>query len=373
MQVKIEKLITGGLGLAHDSGKTLFVKDALPGEEVVCSLIQEKKNYSLYKCEKVLSESADRITPQCNYYGKCGGCDFAILDAKASAYAKEEIVKDNIARLGHVNYPYTVLPPLYSSLSGYRNRVRFHVDLKKEEIGFLANKDSKLIPLSNCPCLTERLNALLKTKVEILQEARKIKHEKGLNRYGYVEVPLLDGNEQVSFGNDSVKVLNYSVDSSCFFQSNIKVLPSMLDAVKNEVYGNTIMDLYSGVGTFSALFPEKKVFAVEKFKGCLKYAKENAPNAISVTDDVFLWAKKQRKEKIDTIIVDPPRVGLQKEVPSLLLSFSPKRIIYVSCDSVTLSRDIPLFFPYKVQKLQVFDLYPGSHHEESAVVLSRID
>ncbi len=371
MHVKIEKLITGGLGLAHLDDRTIFVKDALPSEVVECSLVQEKKNYSLYQCEKVLIQSPERITPQCKYYGLCGGCDLANLSAKASASAKEAIVKDNIVRIGKVDYPYETLPSLYSTLDDYRIRVRFHVDLKNKRIGFLREKDSTLIAIDHCPCLTKALNDLLRTKKEILEVAKRIKLEKGTNRYGYVEVPLLEGSDGISFGSNRVKVLDYTVDATCFFQSNIKVLPAMLESVKAEAIGETIMDLYSGVGTFSHLFPDKKVYAVEKYKGCLQYSKLNAPHAHSVTDDVFVWAKRKTREDIDTIIVDPPRVGLQKEVPALLLSFNPKRIIYVSCDSVTLARDIPLFLPYKVKKLQVFDLYPGSHHEECMVVLER--
>lgn len=371
MHVKIEKLITGGLGLAHLDDKTIFVKDTLPSEEVECTLVQEKKNYSLYQCTKVLTQSPDRITPQCKYYGLCGGCDFAHLTAKASALAKEAIVKDNLSRIGKVDYPYLALPSLYSTLDDYRIRVRFHVDLKNKQIGFLREKDPTLVSIDHCPCLTKGLNALLRTKREILEVAKRIKLEKGANRYGFVEVPLLEGDDGISFGRNRVKVLGYTVDATCFFQSNIKVLPQMLESVKRETIGDTIMDLYSGVGTFSHLFPDKTVYAVEKYKGCLQYSKLNAPHAHSVTEDVFVWAKRKQREEIDTIIVDPPRVGLQKEVPALLLSFTPKRIIYISCDSVTLSRDIPLFWPYKVKKLQVFDLYPGSHHEECMVVLER--
>ena len=148
----------------------------------------------------------------------------------------------------------------------------------------------------------------------------------------------------------------------------------MFDFVRENVVGNKIMDLYSGVGTFSALFEGsgKSVIAVERQKECLRLSEKNAPSARSITDDVFKFASKT-KTKVDTVIVDPPRVGLDKGVPELIMSFEPKRIIYISCDSVTLSRDLPKFDKYTPTLARVFDFYPGSSHIETAIVLSRID
>ena len=130
------------------------------------------------------------------------------------------------------------------------------------------------------------------------------------------------------------------------------------------------MDLYSGVGTFSALFEGsgKTVYAVERQKECLALSRVNAPSAISFSDDVAVWGRKSGRH-VDTVIVDPPRVGLDKGVPEMISSWQAERIIYVSCNSVTAARDIPLFDGYRVEKVKVFDFYPGSSHEEVAVVL----
>ena len=136
--------------------------------------------------------------------------------------------------------------------------------------------------------------------------------------------------------------------------------------------GFTIMDLYSGVGTFSALFEGsgKKVFAVEREKECLYLAKKNAPSAISFSADVALWGRKN-KERADTIIVDPPRTGIGDEALSMILSWKPERIIYVSCNSATAARDIGRMKGYRAIKARVFDFYPGTGHDESAYVIVR--
>ena len=132
------------------------------------------------------------------------------------------------------------------------------------------------------------------------------------------------------------------------------------------------MDLYSGVGTFSALFENsgRKVFAVERDRECLYLAKKNAPSAVSFSSDVALWGRKN-KERAETIIVDPPRTGIGEEALSLILSWKPERIIYVSCNSATAARDIGRMAGYKVTKAKVFDFYPGTGHDESAYVIDR--
>ena len=134
------------------------------------------------------------------------------------------------------------------------------------------------------------------------------------------------------------------------------------------------MDLYSGVGTFSRLFEGsgKTLYAVEREKRCLELSRKNAPSAKSFTDDVAVFSKKVRYS-MDTVIVDPPRVGLASSVVDMMMKWNPERIIYVSCDSTTFCRDYKLMKDrYRISKARVFDFYPGSSHEESAFVLDRI-
>ena len=162
------------------------------------------------------------------------------------------------------------------------------------------------------------------------------------------------------------------MSANVFFQSNPRVLPKLFDFVKEHTIGDNVMDLYSGVGTFSALFEGsgKTVYAVERQKECLALARINAPSAISFSDDVAIWGRKSGRH-VDTVIVDPPRVGLDKGVPEMISSWKPERIIYVSCNSVTAARDLPLFTGYRIDRVKVFDFYPGSSHEEIAAVLVR--
>ena len=105
---------------------------------------------------------------------------------------------------------------------------------------------------------------------------------------------------------------------------------------------------------------------------CLELSKKNAPSAISFTDDCARWGKNKGKH-VDTVIVDPPRTGLDRDVISLLEEWKPERIIYISCNPVTASRDLALFSSYYPIKAKVFDCYPGSSHVETVVLMSRVN
>ena len=379
MLISVEKIASGGLGLAHmQDGKTIFLPGTLPGEEVFCSKIKDKKSYLEGEDIKIIKSSPLRVDPACPYSNICGGCDFDYVSPSTSATLKEEIVKDNLKRVGKLETLPPFLPPSFSPTGEKcRSRVRVHVSLKERKVGFLRAKSDTLIPIKHCLRLEDKLNEVLENGEEFVRSSFSRIISKGVNKKtSLVEVNLFASDDKVLIESDegirTIDNIPYHVRGDVFFQNAPSLLPSLFTFVKENTVGERVMDLYSGVGTFSALFEksDKHVIAVERQKECLALAKKNAPSAISYTGAVELWGK-QNKEKVDTVIVDPPRVGLDKGVPQMISEWNPKRIIYVSCNSVTLSRDIPLFTSYLPIKAKLFDFYPGSAHEESAVVLER--
>ena len=367
-------------GLGYDDGKTVIVEGALTGEEVQYEKITEKKGMIEGRVREIITSSPLRVTPVCPYYGVCGGCDFQIVGERDSAYIKEEIVKDTMKRVGKLDTLPSFDPPAYSSFNNYRIRCRVHVDVKTKRQGFLKANSNQLVDISYCPALEEKLNRLLSERGgDIYRRARELMFENRVNRdTGFVEVPLFSGDSLVSMSDKSVDItvggIKYSASASVFFQSNPKLLESMSAFVKENVVGEDIMDLNSGVGTFSALFngENKRVYAVERERKCLELSKKNAPSAISFTDDCARWGKSRGKH-VDTVIVDPPRTGLDREVISLIEGWKPERIIYISCNPVTASRDLAIFSSYYPVKAKVFDCYPGSSHIETVVLMSRVN
>lgn len=166
----------------------------------------------------------------------------------------------------------------------------------------------------------------------------------------------------------------FFVTSEVFFQSNRYLTAALGEYVADKAIGTSVMDLYSGVGTFSAFLaqPGRRIVAVERQKQCLQLAKKHLGDCEFYTDAVEVWAKRQYPS-VDTVVVDPPRTGLDQGVPSLIASWKPQRIVYVSCNSVTLARDLQRFASegYTVTTVRVFDLYPQTFHHEVVVVLDR--
>ena len=377
MRLKVEKIVTDCLGLSHDeSGRTVLIRGALPGEVVECTILGGARGVLKAAVVDVLEPSSMRRVPICPYYGLCGGCSFQIVSEHDSASIKESIVCDNLLRIGKLSELPPFEEPAFGDERGYRHRARFHVSLRDRHWGFMARESNEIIHIDNCPLLSSRLDALLRDGRELIEAARKAMFENRA-KGGIAEVSAFAGDDDVSLGSEPVTItigdIRYLVSASVFFQSNPRVLPELLSFVRDNARGNVVMDLYSGVGTFSALFEgrSRRVYAVEKDRRCLALSEKNAPSAFSFTSDVAAWKRKETAVP-DTVIVDPPRVGMSREALSLIASFGAGRIIYVSCDSATAARDISNLREYSVTKARVFDFYPGSGHEESAFVLDRI-
>lgn len=376
MPLRIEKAVTDGLGLAHnDNGRIVLVEGVLPGELVEERIIEESRGTIRAEATRILEASPMRRAPFCPYYGKCGGCNFQIINEEDSAAIKEDIVKDNLLRIGHFDTLPPFDSPVYGSAERYRHRARFHVSIRTKDWGFMAKRTNEIVRIDDCPLLSEKLSLMLKDGNAIIAASRQAVFENRTSG-GIAEVSAFEGDEEVSTGENSVCItvcgIPYMVSANVFFQSNPRLLPELFEYIKTHVVGNIIMDLYSGVGTFSALFEGdgKTVYAVERDKRCLMLSKKNAPSARSFTSDVGEWTKKSGV-KPDTIIVDPPRTGMARDAISIISSFGAERIIYVSCNSVTASRDLALFEGYSLDRARVFDFYPGTGHEESAFILTR--
>ncbi|MBZ4673977.1 MAG: (Uracil-5)-methyltransferase, partial [Spirochaeta sp.] len=332
MAYQIEKLIQGGAGLAaSEEGKRILVMDVLPGEVVELGDFQEKSGYIRSTLQTILQASEERTTPPCPYWGVCGGCDFQYAKDEAQGILKEGIVLDNIKRLGGIDPASFRTERLETGPAwGYRNRVRFHVDIAARKVGFLGRKSKSLVPIDHCPILCEKLNALLENPDRLFKAARTLMFSNKGGRSGFIEVPAFCGDDDVSLLDEVVKTTvgghTFFVAASVFFQSNQYLLPALTSYVASHAVGDTVMDLYSGVGTFSAFLQQqgRRVIAVERQRQCLSLAKRHTPDCEFYSEPVERWAK-ERKGSVDTVVVDPPRVGLDASLPSLIASWKSRR------------------------------------------------
>jgi 23S rRNA (uracil1939-C5)-methyltransferase len=379
MHLRVDAVVSQGRGLALDAkGKQVLVRDALPGEVVQVEVEREHRSYTLATTTEVLEPHPRRIAPPCPYWGICGGCDFQYADQAFQAELKETIVIDALSRTGKVAPDsYRLEEQVTGSGWAYRSRARFFVDLGAKQAGFMARGSNTLVDIDHCPVVTDSLNALLADPKPLFEAARAQMFANKISKSGLVEVPAFGWEDRTALLDKEITIevgsRSFALSSTVFFQSNVTLLGAMGEYVSSLVKGERVMDLYSGVGTFAAFLDqgERKVIAVERQRRCLDFARRNAPHALFYTESAESWAQRQRGG-VDTVIVDPPRVGLDATLPSLIASWKPKRIIYVSCNEASLARDVQRFADqgYSVQSLRLFDLYPQTFHTESVVLLA---
>lgn len=353
MIVKIESLNHQGLGITRVNDKVTFVEQALPGETVDIKVTEEKKKYNLAKIQTIIEKNPNRIEPICPYYEECGGCDFGHVNYETELKYKKEKVENILKKYAHIDVNIEITPS--DKVYNYRNKITLHK--QNEKIGLVKKNSSEVIEIKECKLVNEKINEILHNKPK-----------EGIIRTNGKEI-ILNENENITINIDKYK---FKVNLNSFFQINPYTYEKMFNHIKKLISSNDVLlDLYSGVGVFSILLSEncKKIYGIEINENSYKNALENKKvNNLENID--FMLGKVEDnlpkiKEKIDTIIVDPPRNGLSKTTIKQIININPKKIIYVSCNPMTLSRDLNLLNSnYNLESIKAFDMFPKTNHVE---------
>lgn len=362
VQVRIEKLIPGGKGLARLDGKVVFVPFVLPGEMVEIKIVEEKKNFCEAELVSVIEASEARVSPECSHYLKCGGCNMQHMNYDTQLKTKSEFAQNLLERNGGIKRDGIVIVP--STPFHYRNRIQVHI--AKGLKGFKERAGNKIISIDECPVVTGGINRYLSQK-EVDQDEERLTVFGKENWFSTEKE-----KEEVHITLNEKKIY---FDSALFFQSNISILPELSDYLNKKVEGKTLLDLYSGVGLLSSMVENKfkKINVVEINKLVEPYIDRN----LQVRHDFYpmsveSWVSDKKIDKrADTIIVDPPRTGLTKKVRTFLSRSKAKVIIYVSCDPATMARDLKELVSekYELSDYRLFDFYPQTSHMEAVAVL----
>ena len=424
LTLRIEKMVQGGEGLARlDDGRVCFIAGALPGELCKVHLTFQKKDFSRGRVVEVIEASPDRVKPRCMLYGKCGGCSLQHLASEKQAEYLEKVERENFRRLAHAELPEDFVIHTGGAW-GYRNRARVvfrgsnrvavpvnrsadsaahEGSAKRTAFGFRGEESNNIVPFENCPVLTGALNDFLSGPAAELIKSGS--HELDVNIFdnGKGEIsfyyPGMRKSEFDAHAVSHVEIAGRKIeaDASVFFQSNLGLLPELVEAVRKAVddglasgkaTNDWLIDLFSGVGFFACILQDKfkKITTVEREEGCLKHAKVNlsvsaaartAESRSPVIENVSAPAEDWLLENVvdvpATLIVDPPRTGLPKEALEAIIKSSVNRLIYVSCDPVTLARDYAKFAEagFALSHAEGFAFYPQTPHLEMMFVLSR--
>ncbi len=397
VELRIEKMVQGGDGMARlPDGRVCFVQGALPGELCKVLLTFQKKDFTRGRAVEIVEPSPDRVTPRCPLFGKCGGCSLQHLSSEKQTSYLERVERENFRRLAHADLPDDFKIHVGSPW-GYRNRARVVLcenssgSLAQARYGFRLQESNKVVAFENCPVLTPALNEFLKSGANGLRERELNIFDNGDGHVSY----YYRGMPEEEFKKNSVSVTTVcnrkiQSDASVFFQSNLGLLPSLVESVRKAVEEGIangdasdawLIDLFSGVGFFASLLCDKfkRVTTVERDEGCLKHAEANLLPCRgktlleNISAPAEEWLTQNVVDVPATLIVDPPRTGLPPEALEAIVKSSVNRLIYVSCDPVTLARDYAKFASagFSLKKAEGFAFYPQTPHLEMMFVLNR--
>jgi 23S rRNA (uracil1939-C5)-methyltransferase len=430
MRLTIEKIVYGGNGLAYqsspDSAGAVFVPLTLPGEVVEARITKQAANFSDAELDGVIQASQSRVRPRCVHFGACGGCQYQHASYATQLELKKEILQETLERAGLDAMPSIEVKAADSW--EYRNRIRLRVAEfdGRIRVGYLRRGSAEFLPVQMCPIAAPLLwraaDALIKVTgdasswVSATEEVeffatpdekalqmtifvrREVKDFVGFCETLQKQLPELAGAgvaviensgrgrkvQRVRAGstwgasgvNYIVRDESYWISRGGFFQVNRYVVELLVDLVTKGRSGHLAWDLYAGVGLFSQILARTfdEVIAVEAAaEDLLRSFRGKGRRAIASTTVTFLRQAALERERPELVVVDPPRAGLGSEVCSLLTRIKPGEIVYVSCDPATLGRDLRTMVDsgYKLQNLQMVDMFPQTFHQETVAVLRR--
>jgi 23S rRNA (uracil1939-C5)-methyltransferase len=378
--VSIEKLSTGGDGIARHQNIVVFVPLTAPGDLVKIKITELKKTFARAELISVLSPSPHRITPDCRYYGRCGGCNWQHLKYDFQLSTKELLVREQFqTQFGSVAQSMPFLPIIQSKNQfGYRNRIQMHFNETSQSgltsFGFFEHKSHALVEVDKCLIADEKVSDLIsKTRSSI--ETKRPKNNR-------VQLFLnKNGDAQADWG---IEDTFYSDFSQVNIDINDQIVTCVVDFFKTSKLTKFI-DLYSGSGNFS--FPLYRSAAkvsgigVELGSKSLGRAKDRAieenissKNLKFYCSDVEKWLARNPFERDSFVIVDPPRAGLSTNTALWLGQQSPSRFAYLSCNPSTLARDLKIITDASQNKLRIvhiqpYDMFPQTDHTEVLVFL----
>lgn len=409
IQISLTTQTYGGQAIGRYDGKAVFVPFALPGEIVRARIVEERKNFTRAELVEVVKASPRRIAPKCRHFTHCGGCHYQHLAYSEQLTTKTEILRDQLTRIGKIeNPPVRNMIPCPSEWN-YRNHIQFHLD-ENAKLGFIsaqadpARPESPLnvLPITECHLPEEALNALWPTlefepgapiervslragdELMLVLESEQVEAPE-MELESDISVVHLVAEDPIILAGDDFIVIEvlgqpFKVSAGSFFQVNTAMAAEMVKHLLEVLpftAKTTLLDVYCGVGLFSAFFAPrvKKVIGIElATSSCEDFAANLDP-----FDNVDLYEAAAEEvlpalqEYAELVILDPPRAGLDKAVIDALVASHPETIAYVSCDPATLARDAARLIAggYKLKQVTPFDLFPQTYHIESISIFEK--
>lgn len=385
-----------------DDGRVVFVAGALPGERVRVSLPEAGKPPLRATLAEMLAPSHRRVEPRCRHYGRCGGCHLQHASYEAQLAMKRQLVTDQLRRLGKFDDAAALVRPVIGMVNpwAYRNQARFSI--ADTRAGFRRRDSSVVEVIEECPVLVPRLQEAVAGGLQVAGTAGEVTLRASASTGMAQAVPqdAVPGFAVDDLFEEELLGRRFRVSPGSFFQVNTaresRELPQaingeardgewsiaellvllVLDRLPQGRLG-TVVDAYSGVGTFTAFLAKRAetVVGIESSEPAMKDAHHNTHRLRNIK---YRLAPVERTlpslaGPIDAVVLDPPRAGLHGRVTEALVRLESPRVVYVSCDPATLARDARRLVDggFTLDCVEPLDMFPQTSHIECVATFSR--
>lgn len=384
VKTEIRDTAYGGYGVGSmPDGKVVFVPHTVQGDVVKFKVTEDKGNFLYGSLEDIVEASEFRTESYCPHIGECGGCVFGHIDKAKVLELKAGFIKTALER-NRIKHPEIEIIP--SEYSEFRNRATFRV--RDGKIGFYKFKSNDFIPIEDCPVIKKSMVEKAKEAAADIKGRSYIyvtENEKG-ESLARTEFPLKSkySFEGLKAGDKAIgrKHLGYDtrygtfyVGFNSFLQGNRYISNHLQDFVLENAEGRRGLEFYCGSGYLTLPMARKceKIDAIESYAPAIRLAERTKLKNVQWHITPSERIRNMGHRKVDMVVADPPRTGMDKEVCRYIKDSGAAKVIYISCDPNTFARDIArLSDSYKINKLLSLDMFPGSYHVETVALLNKV-
>ena len=399
-EINVYSLDHQGRGIAKKNDKIIFIENSLPDEVVDIEIMFEKKNIMEAKVTNLIQKSKNRVDAKCPYYEQCGGCDLMHINYENQLKFKENKVKDIMNRFAGIDLS-IIKSIIGTNEFSYRNKVTLQV---KEKVGYYKKKSYEIIPINNCLIADSKINKIINSLYNInltnikqiiikatidntmiiFDATGDIAEEEILKVFNNTNIVIKKNNNyKTLLGNnyiiETLGDYKFYISPESFFQVNTNGALNLYSKALeycNLKGDEKVLDLYCGTGTIGMFLARhsKEVVGIELNEQAIKDANKNKElnkiNNISFICGDAGVATKELNYKPDIVVVDPPRSGLNNETINEVLKINAKKIVYVSCDPMTLARDLKILSEnYDIKEITPVDMFANTYHVECVVLM----
>ncbi|HVV18456.1 MAG TPA: TRAM domain-containing protein [Pseudonocardiaceae bacterium] len=392
IEIEVGPVAHGGHCVARSGGRVVFVRHALPGEQVVVEVTEDNGgSFCRADAVRIITPSPDRVDAPCTVArpGGCGGCDWQHAAPAAQRTLKATVVAEQLQRLAGIEWD-VVVEELPGGPLGWRTRERLAVSPEDGRAGLRAHRSHRVVPLADCPiAVPGLLSGVLDRQWPAGVEVEAVQDDDGgqhVARRDPVPGTRRWRTHWVTGGTavQHAAGRTWRLRADGFWQ----VHPAAADTFAGVVarwadtpVGGRAWDLYGGVGLFAAVLAAQvgetgSVWHVESARSAAADAEANLadlPQVTCVADRVERAVITGGGGDPDVVVLDPPRKGAGRVVVDAIARRDPVRVVYVACDPAALARDLATFagHGYRLADLRAFDAFPMTHHVECVALLTR--